>query len=294
MLTEVVAAICPIAMMTFTSPDLDAVRVRYETHLSYEVRAEGEISAELAESWGTPNVAGRPYILLGPESGARTYLRVVEAPPTQGFEPLRSYGWSTAEIIVQDTYTLSHALRGSPFVQQSGMREIQLDFSQDIINFRVVGPDGEALYLTQLDGDVPNMPFARAKSFVDQVIMTLVTTRDPRASQIFYEDLFRVPGTSPFRMGGGDNRLHVIMLPGGCLQELDGSSSRTTERPRIEGELPPGMAMATYYVDSLDRDDLTWVVPPRAYSEAPYGTRRAATVVGPSGELIELVELKMP
>jgi hypothetical protein len=249
------------------------------------------VSADLAKSWGTPNVAGRPYMLLGPESGARTYLRVVEAPPTPGFEPLSTYGWSTAEIIVQDTYTLSQSLRGSPFVQQASMREIRLDFSNDIINFRVIGPDGEALYLTQLDGDVPNMPFKRAQSFVDQIIMTLVTTRDPRESQIFYEDVFRVPGTSPFRAGG--DRLHVIMLPGGCLQELDGSGPTTVERPRLDGELPPGMAMATYYVDSLDRDDLTWVVPPRSYSEAPYGTRRAATVVGPSGELIELVELKM-
>ena len=76
------AAICPIAMMTFTSPDLGAVQQRYEDHLHYELRAEGTISRELAASWQTPEVAGRRYILLGPASGEKIYLRAIEGPKT--------------------------------------------------------------------------------------------------------------------------------------------------------------------------------------------------------------------
>ena len=68
---SILAALCPIAMMTFTSPDLDAVQDRYQRYLHYELRAEGVISQELAESWEASNVAGRRYILLGPASGVR-------------------------------------------------------------------------------------------------------------------------------------------------------------------------------------------------------------------------------
>ena len=50
------------------------------------------------------------------------------------------------------------------------------------------------------------------------------------------------------------------------------------------------MAIATYYMDTLDRDDLDFIVQPRAYKESPYVNRRSATIRGPSGELIELLE----
>ena len=50
--------------------------------------------------------------------------------------------------------------------------------------------------------------------------------------------------------------------------------------------------MSTYYMEALDRDDLSYLTEPRAYDEAPYVRRRAVTG-GPSGELVELLELKM-
>jgi len=84
-----------------------------------------------------------------------------------------------------------------------------------------------------------------------------------------------------------------MMLPKGCLLELDSAPPGTTERPKLEGELPPGMAMSTYYMESLDRDDLSYLTEPQAYDEAPYVRRCAVTVRGPSGELVELLEFKM-
>lgn len=291
MLDTFIAALCPIAMMTFTTPDLDAAQTRYEDHLDYEVRAEGVVSGALAESWDAPNVAGRPYILLGPESGARTYLRIIEGPaPATNVDPLQSFGWTTAEIIVKDSYTLSSRLEGTPFIEETPNHVLRLDFSDHITNFRVVGPDGDALYLSQVDGDVPNIPIAKAKSYVDQIVMTVNTSKDPAAAQVFYEDLFRVPGVAPFRIGA--ERLHIVTLPGGCIVELDPPSTDTVDRPVVDGELPAGMAIATYYMDSLDRTDLDYIEAPQVYEEAPYVKRRAAALRGPSGELIELLEFK--
>lgn len=286
------ATACPIAMMTFSSPDLDAVQARYEEHLGYQLRESGIVSPALAESWGAPAVGGRPYLLLGPESGARVYLRVVEGPALpKDLNPLDTYGWTTAEIIGKDAYTLSARLKASPFVEETPNRVIRLDFSDHITNFRVVGPDGEALYLSQVDGEVPGIPIASANSFVDKIVMTVNTSKEPRKAQIFYENLFQVPGIAPFQIGDGE--LHIVNLPGGCIVELDSPKENTSVRPIQPGELPPGMAIATYYMDSLDRDDLEYIAEPAVFEESPYVKRRAATLLGPSGELVELLEFKL-
>ena len=279
-------------MMTFTSPNLDYVESRYEQYLGYEVRAEGIISEELAKSWGAPNTEGRRYLLLGPESGDRTYLRVIEAPATEtSVKPIHTYGWTTAEIIVRDAYTLSARLKNSPFEEETANRVIRLNFTDHITNFRVVGPDGEAMYLSQIDGEVPNLPLNKAESFVDEIIMTVNTSKDPSAAREFYEKLFNVPALAPF--GVGERKLNIVPLPEGCLVEIDPPADDTAERPVARGELPPGMAMTTYYMESLDRDDVEFIKAPRIYEEAPYVRRRAATIRGPSGELIELIEFKM-
>ena len=286
------ATACPIAMMTFTSPDLDAVQEPYEEHLGYELRGSGTISTDLASSWGAPAMAGREYLLLGPESGERVYLRAIEGPaPQTDANPLDTFGWTTAEIIGKDAYTLSASLASSPFVVETPNRVIRLDFSDHITNFRVVGPDGEALYLSQVDGEVPGIPIAAANSFVDKIVMTVNTSRNPREAQVFYEGLFQVPHLKPFRIGDGE--LHIVTLPGGCIVELDSPGETTSERPVQPGELPPGMAIASYYVDSLDRDDFEFIAEPTIIEESPYVKRRAATVRGPSGELIELLEFKL-
>lgn len=284
--------LCPIAMMTFTSPDLEAVESRYEQYLGYEVRAEGVVSEALAKSWGAANAEGRRFILMGPESGDRTYLRVIEAPAAEiSVEPIHTFGWTTAEIIVRDAYTLSASLKDSPFEEETANRVIRLNFTDHITNFRVVGPDGEAMYLSQIDGDIPNLPLNRAESFVDEIIMTVNTSKDPAAAREFYEKLFDVPALAPF--GVGERKLNIVPLPEGCLIEIDPPADDTVERPVADGELPPGMAMTTYYIESLDRDGLEFIKSPKRYEEAPYVRRRAGTIRGPSGELIELIEFKM-
>ena len=292
MTASFLATACPIAMMTFTSPDLGAAQQRYEDYLGYEVRGTGLISAQLANSWDAPALDGRPYLLLGPESGERIYLRVIEGPaPPESVDILDTFGWTTAEIIGKDAYTLSAQLESSPFVTETPLRVIRLDFTDHITNFRVVGPDGEALYLSQVDGEVPGIPIAAAHSFVDKIVMTVNTSKRPRAAQVFYEQLFQVPHLKPFRIGDGE--LHIVSLPGGCIVELDSPEETTSDRPVAPGELPPGMAIATYYVDSLDRDDLEYLSEPVVVEESPYVKRRSATIRGPSGELIELLEFKL-
>jgi hypothetical protein len=80
----------------------------------------------------------------------------------------------------------------------------------------------------------------------------------------------------------------------GNLIEFDGYSPRTQARPKAPGELGPGIVSTTFTVADLDALALDWLSPPRRVEGLIYQGRRAASVRGPAGELIELVEAAPP
>ena len=55
-----------IKMTTIAAIDLAPIEEWYTNWLGYSVVERGEISAEVASSWGTPNMAGRAYLLMQP------------------------------------------------------------------------------------------------------------------------------------------------------------------------------------------------------------------------------------
>jgi hypothetical protein len=78
----------------------------------------------------------------------------------------------------------------------------------------------------------------------------------------------------------------------GNLIEFDGYSANAVARARLPGHLPPGVAMTSFVVPDLDALSLEWLQPPRALEGLAYRGRRAATTLGPDGELIELIEAR--
>ena len=68
--------------------------------------------------------------------------------------------------------------------------------------------------------------------------------------------------------------------------ELDEYPKFAGQRKISPGQLPPGVAMTSFSVDDLDRFDLPYIIAPRPL----YGSLRAATFLGPAGELTELIE----
>ena len=67
-----------LKMGTIGAPDLAPIEQWYGEWLGYGVVERGEVAANLAASWGAPDVAGRPYIVMQPESGADVFIRAVE------------------------------------------------------------------------------------------------------------------------------------------------------------------------------------------------------------------------
>lgn len=274
----------PIRGVTITAGDLKAVEQAWTRFMGYRVVQRGEVAEATAASWGAPAVAGRRFLVLGPASGEPTYLRFVEQAMPEGYSPVRTFGWSTTEITVQNSDKLYERLKASPFKvlhppslvpTYSYLRAMQAE-----------GPAGERLSLTWITETRPDL--AVAKSFVGRCFIVVQGGPDLPATLKFFEDTFgAVP--SPIRQLP-TIQLAVVPLGDGAKIEADQYPASAVARIRPPGGLPPGVAIVTFSCSSFDRHKALFLKPPITAAPAPYRGKSAATIVGPSGELIELMD----
>lgn len=291
-----------IAMATVSSSDLAAFEHRYSRWLHYHVRERGTVPDELAQSWGAPAVAGKSYILMSPDSHPDVYLRAVELPAVSGHVPLTTWGWNSIEIIVDDPGELRKSIEASPFRVIGEPKP--LNSYPTIVAFQVEGPDGEVLYLTAETGDRQKSILPPPGGDVGRIFIMVVASHDLDGLLDWYSASFglargvarQIPIGVVQRAQGLSEKetvgISVIRLSErGNLIELDGySAARSGPRPFRAGELPPGIAMSTFQVPSIEALDLPFITPPRVQAGAAYGGKRSATVRGPIGELVELIE----
>jgi len=293
MLTAIIA-------VTLTVPDLTAIERAYGGHLGYEVVERGSLPAELANLWGTPLLADRDYMVMRPASGAPVYLRVIEQEPVEGYAAMKTWGWNSNEILVQDTYAIRDRLEGSPF-QVIGEPK-GLSMNPEIVAMQALGPAGELIYLTRIPEGKSLFNLGSAKSFVDRTFIVVLGGPDMQAMRDFYSSRFGMPVTpaSPATISVLSKTwglppetqfpLAIVQFPRDFLIELDEYPAAATPRPVREGQLPPGIAMVSFSVASLEGLEADFVAPPRRIDAFPYAGRRAALLRGAAGELIELIE----
>jgi len=287
-------------MATIGATDLAPIEEWYTTWLGYRVVERGDISADLANSWGTPNMVGRAYILMQPESGVDVFIRAVETDGVAGYRPMTTFGWNAFEIIVDDVYALSEKLQRSPFEIVGGPESIVE--GSTIHAVQVIGPSQEVLYLTQ-QTDPMDTRLPDPVSFVDRPFIMVLSGPDVSAIEHFYGTQFAVtarPRTDYViaiiarALGLAEDYLFpmgflTLGAPGHFI-ELDGYPETASPRPRSDGQLPPGNALVSFSVKQLDGLDLNFISSPVSATSLAYGEQRSATFIGPAGELTELIE----
>jgi hypothetical protein len=290
----------PIRAATFSVEDIDATALRYAHWLDYQVAERGVVEADLARSWGAPACAGRAYALLRPASGVPMFLRLVQAPRHPAYVPLRSVGWAALELCVQNLHAVHERLRGGPF-EVIGPPSAVGDFSS-IQAMQVQGPDGEIVYLTEVLKGGPGSGLPTAAAPIDTLFIVVAGCTDLAATAAWVARHLGVPVapeiTIPYRMlarafGLPPTQLHRLTTAtfgGEIFLELDQYPAEATPRPRIDGELPAGIGLCTFGLPSLDAVPGGWITPPTARAGAVYAGRRAGTLAGPDGLLVELVE----
>lgn len=291
-----------ILVVTLVVADLDSTRRAYVEWLDYQLVNDDAISDDLAASWAAPAAAGSRSVLLQPASGASMWLRLIERPHAAGYRAMHSTGWTANEILVEDPVDLAARFTkpDSPFRVVGP--PAPLGSNGKVIAMQAIGPAGELNYFTRIPPEGGTFIKTPAAGRVDRTFIAVVGGRSMAAMSSFYRDALGMSVLDPYpsavqvvnesRGLPADYQMQLAVVPisPASILELDQYPSDTLDRVTPTDDLPAGMAMVSFQVESLDSRPLTWRAPPRVRREPPYSGRRAAVVVGAAGEWIELIE----
>jgi catechol 2,3-dioxygenase-like lactoylglutathione lyase family enzyme len=284
-----------------TVPDLETALADYRGRLGLSLVADEPLGGTLAASWGCPASAGSRMATLQPTSGAHNFVRLVEQPVPEGFRPTTTYGWASFELTVEDVFAWPERLVGGGFRIVGEPKEIPgLPY---FVAMQVVGTGGEMLYLNESRSDTPTSDLPKAASPIDRIFIVILAARERAASVAWYRDRLGLDESSthviPYSMINKafglppDTRTALTMIQNGRMPivEVDDYPAHAVERRREPGRLPPGNALVSLAVASLDACRCDWIAPPACHEGPLYAGRRSATVPGAAGELVELIEL---
>ena len=284
-----------------TTPDLAGSIRDYRGILRLELVERAQLSDALAASWACPDSAGAMMVTLMPVSGADCAIRLIEQDIPDNFRPTSSFGWAAYEITVQDVYGWPDKLKSSGFYIVGPPREIEgLPY---FVAMQMTGRGREMIYLNEVRMDTPSSDLPKAQSPVDHIFIVILATADRAATVEWYAQNLGLDegGTytleytminKAFGLADG-TQSSITMVQKGRLPiiEVDDYPGSAILRPGDAGRLPPGNALVSIAVESLDALALDYITPPAVRVEAPYKGRRAATVFGPAGERLELIEI---
>lgn len=286
---------------TVLAPDFEGALGDYLSLLAMRVVEEGRVSPDLARSWGAPAQVGCRLALLAPaDGGSGGYLRLVEGSPVAGYRPLRTFGWAAFELTVADSFALHERMQGGPFEVLGPPKRVP-GFA-NFIPFQVAGRSGEVLYLnTVLESRMAGLDLPVAKAEVDRMFIAVLAAAD-RAEAVRFQveqlgleegETFRFPYSMINRSFAlpEDHATDVTMTRVGRspVAEIDQYPEAAGFRPRSPGELPPGNALVTIAVASLEQIRAPFIEPPRVRDGPLYRGCPVATVIGPADERLELV-----
>lgn len=283
-----------------TTPDLDAALSDYQERLGLTLVERGVLAPDLATSWGCPASGGRPYAMLRPQSGAHCFIRLVEQPDHPKFTPTTTYGWAAYELTVQDVFGWPKRLEGSGFDIIGPPKEIaSLPY---FIPMQVLGRGREMIYLNEVAMDTPSSDLPKARSQTDHIFIVILAAPDRMASVDWYRRALRLDEGESYTLeytminaafGKPDGTQSVITmvqnerLP---IVEVDDYPEEAGRRLHHPGMLPPGNALVTLAVETFEGLDVEFITEPVLRHGDLYMGNMAATVRGPAGELLELVE----
>lgn len=290
-----------IVAVTLLVPDVDAVARAYDRALEYRTVERGELSLPAARLWGAEQLAGREYRILQPSSLEPVYLRLVETaaePPPA----MKTIGWNATEILVEDPKALAPRLEAAGSAFRVIGPPAPLEMNPAVVAMQALGPADELLYFTHIPPGRSRFNLGSATSFVDRVFIVVLGVDDLRRTLDYYSVTFGVEVTEPVATrvdvlaaawglpAGHSFEIGIARLAERFLIEVDAYPEGTARRLAKPGELPPGMAMVSFEVPSLDRYASLLLTPPAAPQGLPYAGRRAGVLRGPNGEYIELIE----
>ncbi len=296
-----------ISIITHCVERLDVAESAWAGVPGYLTVERGTLTPDLCAAWNTPAALGQRYALMQPASGEPVFLRFIET-GERGHAPPATWGWSATELLVTDADDLACRLEGTGFRRLGGPGNLYARENAPRA-MQVIGPSGELIYFTRLLPGGSRYGLRQARSYVDRPFIVTVGGPTAAAMHAFYGGVLghRIMDRTPFIntilatlcQVSSDTVFPtaVARIPGRrFLLEMDEYPASVPSRCLRAGHLPPGMAMVSFTVRSLDElarlapQSITMRTVPRPLPGVAYGGRRAVVVEGPVGEWLELIE----
>lgn len=288
-----------ICAVTFSVSEFGASRDALESLFGYQCVDDGTVADELANFWRAPAVSGARFAVYGPASGEPVYIRLVEQAATPGYEPLRTFGWNAAELHVRDVRGLAETLSDSSLEILGGPRDLL--GNDTAVALQVKGPSQEIFYLTEISGDNMQRTYGRAASDVDRLFIAVLGASDHDATRDFYAPLTKGtprPRRFPIRVlaaaHGLDPMTTRFPIGSAVLEEqfrieIDGYPDSATDRPIMQGCLPPGLCMVSFSAPDSSGAAVEPAAEDAGFDIAPYFGRPVTLLQGPDGEWFEVI-----
>ena len=293
-----------IACGTISVANLDRSVSLYERVLRYLPVETGEVSVELATSWGTPDAVGARYAISRPDGGGPGALRFIESGASPEHVPAASFGWNAFELTVNDVFELATHIEKSEF-RLDGPPKL-VDGFTSFIPMQVFGPDGEVLFLNQVNHSDDDADLPKTNLVAGEIFIAVLAARDRECSASEYTRGLVLDRAATHTLRYGlvnrafglpEQTTHTItMIQNGRtpFAQIDQYPVGAKTRVQQPGQMPAGNAMVSVYVKSLT--NLPWselaISEPSNFSGEMYNGGAAQVVRGASGELLELIELQ--
>lgn len=296
--------------ITVSAERMDALASAYKSAFGWNTCWSGLLDPALASIWGLQR-GPRRSILIGPEGETRGLLRLVAGsapfPP-----PLATFGWSAIEITVRNLDALAEQLRDQPEFRINGeAHDLRLSEGPPLQRtMQVVGPVGEQFSFTKVLSQSSEKPLAEPAdgTNVGSVFVAVLAARDFLAARNFYtsalgmdcylEGRIQLHAASA-EMGLPEEttyRLAALRPTGTTRIEVNGYPPTAQSRRQLTGELPSGIGIVSLLVENLDavlgtlrQQQYIVLGPPTPHDAPPYSGLRSTTIIGGTGELVEII-----
>jgi catechol 2,3-dioxygenase-like lactoylglutathione lyase family enzyme len=285
---------------TISVSDISRSLKQYQHFLGFEPIEQGNLSADLAQLWGLPKMTGAPYVVLQAKSAGPCLLRLIEAPAISDFKPATTFGWSAFEITVADVFALADKLKDSEF-EVVGPPKL-VDGFTSFIPMQVYGPDGEILFLNQVNHSDDDADLPLATCDVDQIFIVVLATPDRQASAQEYKARLQLDITATHTLRysllnrafglPAETKHTITMLQNGrtTFAQIDQCPEHGIPRTSHDGWLPPGNAMVSVCVDNTSEFEANEPNLGRP-DGVVYQHHRTTLIRGMANECIELIEI---
>ena len=246
----------PIETVTILTHDLAASADMYISAFGWQIKeTEYPLRIQEANRWQATNLIGARVIEV---SGINGGVRFIESTEHQKPEPLRTFGWSSLEICVDDVHKyVARAVEAGFTVLNEAVPLSGTSKPLPLIAAQLAGINGEVIYITQILSEVPNFELPDVSKESGSIFICVLGASDLEKSREVLESQFEVRRASDREVAirvinrvyekplDTLHRLSSLQLAGRNAIEIDQMPTEGVRREVAPNDLPAGISVVT-------------------------------------------------